>query len=110
MHTERTPSIEAATSPVPRRLLSDGLILPEQLTHPTSFLACGSGRLMKAVLDDAIHCLRSQTRELRRDAATWIFADEDDHAFSFRNICDALDIAPQALRARLEAEMARVAA
>jgi hypothetical protein len=61
--------------------------------------------LMVAVLSDAIECYwkyqkarkRSGMR-LFRDAESWIFADNERQAFSFRNVCETLQLDPNYIR------------
>jgi hypothetical protein len=63
-------------------------------------------RLMAAVLEDAISCLSVKARPVTtrqrkqlEDAQQWFAAEDDDEwIFSFRNICEALGIAPAYLR------------
>lgn len=92
---------DRSTAEGSKQLFGDGLVLPEQLARPVRFVHCGSGRLMKAVLEDGVDCFLSQNRSLRDEAAIWIFADESGRLFSFRGVCEALGIDPEALRAHL---------
>jgi hypothetical protein len=62
-------------------------------------------RLMVAVLVDAIRCVQSRfdahqsaRRQEYADARSWIFSDDDRALFSFKAICDMLDIDPNAIR------------
>jgi hypothetical protein len=62
-------------------------------------------RLMVAVLVDAIRCVQtrfSARQPVRRqeytDARSWIFSGDDRAVFSFKTICDALEIDPNAIR------------
>ena len=67
-------------------------------------------RLMVAILEDAIDCLRKNavTRSRRRrrlftEAEEWMWSDDMSWIFSFRNICDHLGLDTQALRAQAAA-------
>jgi hypothetical protein len=62
-------------------------------------------RLMVAMLVDAIRCF--QTMFVRRrparlqeftEARAWLFSDEDDGPFSFRAVCDELEIDAEVIR------------
>jgi hypothetical protein len=62
-------------------------------------------RLMVAILLDAIRCVQTKfdarqpaRRQECADARSWIFSDDDRAEFSFKAVCDALDIAPNAIR------------
>ena len=59
-------------------------------------------QLMLAVLLDAVECYQQyvgdETNRLFKDTEEWIFADDHEWLFSFINICEAVDIAPQYLR------------
>jgi hypothetical protein len=61
--------------------------------------------LMAAVLEDALSCLqrdvsgaRSRARRLHREAEAWLMSEADDDVFSFRNICDVLQLDMERLR------------
>ena len=65
-------------------------------------------RLMLAVLADAINILQdwrgafsARKRRLFIEAARWVMARGSNVPFSFDNVCDALEISPEALRNRL---------
>ncbi|HZO82224.1 MAG TPA: hypothetical protein VFB33_11075 [Candidatus Binataceae bacterium] len=87
------------------------LILPSQffeLVGKTRF-SCEQ-RLMLAVLADAINILHDwraaasvRKRRLFAEAARWVMAHGSNVPFSFDNVCDALEINPDALRRRLTA-------
>lgn len=89
-------------------LLTEGLVLPQQLARRPSFASTSTGRLMRAVLEDAVDCF-SQRRggnlaerlKLHREAAAWIFSDDPSWPFSFVNVCDSLGVDPSRLRQRL---------
>ena len=62
------------------------------------------GRLMVAVLEDAIACFQAywlkpspKNEKLYREADEWIASDSDD-PFSFSNVCENLGINPKWLR------------
>jgi hypothetical protein len=65
-------------------------------------------RLMVAMLVDAVRCFQT-TFEARQQARrqefaevrSWIFSDEDNGVFSFKAVCDALEIDPEAIRKEL---------
>ena len=61
--------------------------------------------LMLAVLADAVECFckYSGSRDgvgtrLFREAHEWIFTEDEEEAFSFRNVCDALNLDPGYVR------------
>ncbi len=62
-------------------------------------------RLMVATLVDAVRCFQTKfeaRQQARRqefaEVRTWIFSDEDNGPFSFRAVCDELEIDPKAIR------------
>jgi hypothetical protein len=62
-------------------------------------------RLMIAVLVDAIRCVqtkfaarRPSIREEFAEARSWIFSNEDNLVFSFKTVCDALEMDANAIR------------
>jgi len=64
-------------------------------------------RLLVAILADAIDCYQknldartTRGRRICREAETWILSDDHSWVFSFRNICDALGVDAEAMRAR----------
>jgi len=67
--------------------------------------ACGERRLMAAILEDAIDCFQkylwakdNRSRNLRQEAESWFFSDDDSWPFSFINVCESLDLEPDFLR------------
>jgi hypothetical protein len=61
--------------------------------------------LMLAVLLDAVECFQEyvllrdeHTNRRFRETEDWLFRNDHKWLFSFRNICDALEIDPQYLR------------
>ena len=82
-------------------------VLPAQFFHERQ----GSGalkpfsRLMHAILIDAVRCYqvnfdaRSPSKKQQfSEARGWLFHDEDSGPFSFRKVCDALEIDPDNVR------------
>jgi hypothetical protein len=62
-------------------------------------------RLMIAMLVDAVRCFQTKferrqpgRRQEFAEVRSWIFYDVDDGPFSFRAVCDALEIDPEAVR------------
>jgi hypothetical protein len=67
-------------------------------------------RLLIAILADAIDCYQknldahtTRGKRLCREAEHWMLSDDQQWVFSFRNICDALSVDAEALRARTRA-------
>ena len=67
-------------------------------------------RLLIAILADAVDCYQknlgarsARGRRLCRDAEQWMLSDDQAWVFSFRNICDALGVDAEAMRARARA-------
>jgi hypothetical protein len=61
-------------------------------------------RLLLAVLDEAIRCYRSQIFIGGRrftEVQSWLFSEDIDDTFSFRNICDVLNLSPSRIRQSL---------
>src|SRR6516164_1783063 len=85
------------------------IILPSQYFESVGSAGLsGEQRLMLAVLVDAINVLQSWqgggSARKRRDfgeAAQWVNTRGTSHPFSFDSVCDALEIDPELLRARL---------
>src|SRR5439155_774546 len=69
--------------------------------------AAGERALMRAVLEDAVHCLvgevgpRRQRGQLAAEAREWIEAGDSRWPFSFENVCDALGFPAARLRGPL---------
>ena len=62
-------------------------------------------RLMAAMLVDAVRCYQTKFQSRQPaghhefvEARAWIFSDRDDGAFSFRAVCDALELDPETVR------------
>ena len=65
-------------------------------------------RLMVAMLVDAVRCFQTKfearqpaKRQEFAEVRSWIFSDEDNGIFSFKGVCDALEVDPEALRKSL---------
>lgn len=60
----------------------------------------GERRLLTAILEEAIDsfCSSSPQRKGREEAAIWLFSDDWSWCFSFRNICNALDLDAAGIR------------
>src|SRR5258708_12993213 len=82
-------------------------VLPEQFFQERQ----GSGalkpftRLMHAILIDAVRCYqvnfdarRPSKKQQFSEARGWLFHDEDNEPFSFRKVCDELEIDPHHVR------------
>jgi hypothetical protein len=87
-------------------------LLPEQYFDRWSARASESPekRLMFAVLLDAVIQLRGHNRKDAAEAEEWIRDTGEDSPFTFRNICEALGIAPDRLARGLLSWRARSAA
>src|SRR5262245_7093900 len=91
-----------------RGLFTPETMLPEQYYAAQRRSLTGTERLMAAILEDAV-ALRSKKsrmehppmgREmvLMRNTERWFRADDEKWVFSFRRICEALDLDPCYLR------------
>jgi hypothetical protein len=96
-------------------LFEPEVILPGQLSLGARCDGSTSGAraLMSAVLADAMLCIERgrrrrhhRTRQLAAEAETWMRSDCRDWLYSFANICDVLGIDADALRARLQIDVA----
>lgn len=92
--------------------LAPDLTLPEQYFYrQRNDDGMGAEKaLMYAVLKDGIRCFykhvgatRRKYRKMSAEAEEWLMDDTYDYAFSFRVICDTLDIDADCLRSRLVA-------
>ncbi|MCC6764249.1 MAG: hypothetical protein IT293_06270 [Deltaproteobacteria bacterium] len=88
--------------------LQPNAILPVQFfqTLRSKGQSDGERRLMLAVLEDAVNCFMKQihatdpkARRLFEDAEGWIAAEDRTWFFSFDNVCEALGLNPEYLRA-----------
>ncbi len=62
--------------------------------------------LLEELLDDAAEALAGPDGPNRRSAREWVLATDPDWAFSFVNVCAALGLDPDTVRARLCGPMA----
>lgn len=74
--------------------------------------ADGERRLLLAVLEDGIRTLlkyaaatRGRPCRLRQEAWRWMQSDDQADVFAYAAICEALDIDPGRLRARVRSEL-----
>ena len=78
--------------------LSEADFLDVYKTRPT----LPEKRLLFAILLDAVECFQKyaghEDNRLFKETEEWIFEDDHGWAFSFINICDALEINPLYLR------------
>jgi len=68
----------------------------------------GERLLMVAVLEDAAHCFRKhlfaidrRSQSLFEEAEEWLMEEDTGAAFSFRHICESLDLEPRYIRLAL---------
>jgi len=79
----------------------------DSLSFAAAGRAVGERGLMRAVLEDAIHCLAAETgptderSRLAAEARAWVADDDLQWPFSFANLCDALGFSSESLRARV---------
>ena len=82
-------------------------ILPAQLYPPAASPAHGrpEAALMRAVLDDAVQCIREgwhsadrSKQHLAREALGWLLSEDEEWPFSFVNICTMLGLDPEYFR------------
>jgi hypothetical protein len=83
------------------------VLLPVQFHQRANSASSGEPlrRLLVALLLDAIRCVQktfdarqSARRQDYGDARSWIFSDDDRPVFSFKAVCDALDVEPNVVR------------
>jgi hypothetical protein len=88
-------------------MFSAAAVLPEQFYAPADSTdkTRGAVALMRAVLEEAVHCLQQQSlksgrraQRLTREAEEWFFTDDLHWLFSFVNICAVLDLDPAYIR------------
>jgi transposase len=67
--------------------------------------------LLRAILEDAIHCYRKYQmaqsrsgRERFREAEAWIMRSRNNWIFSFANVCQLLGLDPMYVRQRLRGQ------
>jgi hypothetical protein len=82
-------------------------VLPEQFYGPPrgTVETQSEVALMRAVLDDAIHCYQQQftiqtqrARRLAKEAEAWFWDNDERWPFSFVNVCRALGFEPEYVR------------
>src|SRR5262247_2366453 len=80
------------------RLLPPAAVLPEQFYGSSHHMDSSHGELalMRAVLEDAVHCFQktqgTEATRLAKDAERWFFTDDQQWPFSFINICAVLGL------------------
>jgi len=91
-------------------ILSSVAVLPEQVYDASAvYKECGEVALMRAVLEDAIHCFQKQSiargrraRRLAKEVEEWFFTNDYRWPFSFVNICAVLGLEPEHIRLGLK--------
>jgi len=100
-------------------LATAAAVLPEQFFAPAGGADTTRGEiaLMRAVLEDAVHCLQQHSRKpglraqrLTRAAEEWFLTDDPHWVFSFVTICAVLGLDPAYLRRGLRQWRQHVAA
>lgn len=88
-------------------MFSAAVVLPEQFSAPADSTdkTRGAVALMRAVLEEAVHCLQQQSmksgrraQRLTREVKEWFFTDDPHWLFSFVNICAVLGLDPAYIR------------
>ena len=115
MHTYNTVKVEPQPSTIDERGFFSSFplawVLPEQIYGSlcSPFARTGTGRLMCAVLEEALTCLQRaafsdmpRAQRLAREAYDWFSSDDAEHAFSFVTICTALGLEPTYIRRHVE--------
>lgn len=89
-------------------LIEPAIVLPEQIESLRSRTLGGARALMLAVLEEAILCIQGGGRCIRSGgsreadrARRWVRSPDRSWLFSFENVCAALEIDPDCLRASL---------
>jgi hypothetical protein len=83
----------------PHSALSE--VLLAQYAKQTRRAAQPELRLVAAVLQDALDCLRGTRGREFLETRDWFLADRHDWPFSFANVCEELGLDPKAVRKRL---------
>jgi hypothetical protein len=111
MHERGT--LTDATRIVPVSSASDDLSFRADAVMPAQFYPARRRsasvepimRLMAGILIDAVRCFQSNfeashpgRRQKFREARLWIFDDAGGGPFSFRSVCDSLELDPRGLR------------
>ena len=90
------------------RLLPPETVLPEQFHGSSGQIDSSRGELalMRAVLEDAVHCFQrtqgAEAARLAQEAERWFFTDEQHWPFSFINICAVLGLNADYIRLGLQ--------
>jgi hypothetical protein len=90
------------------QLLPPAAVLPEQFYGFSGHTDSSRGELalMRAVLEDAVHCFQKTqgvgASRLAKDAEQWLFADDQHWPFSFVNICAVLGLDADYIRLGLQ--------
>ena len=92
-----------------RGLFEPDVLLKDQFTARSGATVSREKRLMLAVLENALDSYQKyvfsrdgQGRQLFEEALEWLDSPNNDWLFSFRNICETLDINPDYLRQGLK--------
>jgi len=96
--------------------VSEEFAFPAGAVLPVQFYSARRGtasveplqRLMVAMLVDAVRCFQTKfaarqpaRRQEFAEVRSWLFSDEENGMFSFKAVCDALEVNPEALRKSL---------
>jgi hypothetical protein len=99
-----------------RGLFEPDVLLKDQFTIRSGATVSREKRLMLAVLENALDSYQKyvfsndgQGRQLFDEALEWLDSPNNDWLFSYRNICETLDINPDYLRRGLESWRRRAA-
>lgn len=99
-----------------RGLFEPDVLLRDQFTVRSGAAVSREKRLMLAVLENALDSYQKyvfardgQGRQLFDEAVEWLESTNTDWLFSYRNICETLDINPDYLRRGLEGWRRRAA-
>jgi hypothetical protein len=64
--------------------------------------------LMKAILENAVHCFRKYScsksklgKKFYNEAVEWIHSNDESWIFSFISVCENLGISPEAFRSKI---------
>ncbi len=99
-----------------RGLFEPDVLLRDQFTVRSGAAVSREKRLMLAVLENALDSYQKyvfardgQGRQMFDEAVEWLESTNTDWLFSYRNICETLDINPDYLRRGLEGWRRRAA-
>lgn len=86
-----------ARSPVQPALRESGLppVFDEERVLPSQYLPeqrvdCGERRLLRGVLEQALHDLKHRKPSVVADALAWFHAPRQTHLYDFESICEVL--------------------